>query len=1582
MSESIPSTSACSSKQTSSNPNIRKDRKKYEKLKLPTPPPDPRENKKETCTEREFLEYLEQLQKHTANYSRSTSTLASALIAENAFDHLERLYKLMEQMLELRAQNAKLHRKIRDLEHLNNLEKMYREVENLTESDCPALDKDTAFAETILESILYEPKTSLKPKGSLRQSLMRKHRNRSSSAIDKPVSLDIMGTQDQRRASLCISNTKKSSKVSKWTKVKAAFKWEKASSTVGDAKSLDSGISGIAPVEIARYLRVPSNDDAGHSPSDSGAAEISTPGSLSSASSNENFHKTGHRSLYEEPRSSDDEHSHNYSSHSKEDSNISPRSSQRSHRTPWARMKDMINTRNPVRKKSRLSTHSDDIQIDIELCSDNEEVFEDNQKPQPISTSAATSSGKLDSENDIPLDVRERYKSSNEGLMNNDYSECRKISKWTKVKKAFLPAFDGAVETSVPKDDLLGDGRDVQAEINRNYRHLQKKLSIEFQDKLNEWKRIKQNTTNTLNPAPSSSNAEEPNTTNMAFMKKMEEWEKIKSQPTITKSNIQMKGEDSLPPEFKKKMQEWEKIKKSSVRKSTKKLSDIPRWKSIQVARTPEASHIEIPVISEEFKKKLEEWKHIKASGYKNDENERKNIDDKTPSPKLLRLDSKAMKVQQEKELQWYEKELNKIEKEKGRLERERQKFMEREERLSKLKKSVTGDHKRDILVHTPSGFYKFEGISRKFTQKLYEWEKSRGVRPEYSTFAFLTPEYPKSTIPKVKINGEEQTPSLARSRSVDSVVVSTMNTDCPLVSQPSSLSLNDVDELERTCRIDSKSSSAEYLPSQCPETDAEEPEALIVEVEDFIEETAAPLKSFVEQHNPVYQCEVVRALCEGETCLSPKIRRSESARAQTNYNLIEEVLVLLRHIAENDKEIQNPPMAEKLFSKKELHDQQQNLVCKLIDNLQKLQEENSLVVLNLTKENQDKNSNHIIEILEVVQDLSLEISTMAEKLKHDIEMDNERHTEEFIEEIKGKLLELRRHLSYVCAASDSTAPMKRKLCRMKSIICEKLSNESQCTSDISQTSGNSEQYASRSCGTYVKSETRNTQSQGAVKKRIRYRVENIRRKSLQDSDEDEQSVDEQKKWPKFVRSRTLSDNSVHITEQDEIADDRNANIFPVVSKLTYKDSLTRLNSNDSPVTIFVKTTRKLFTPFIERGFEESEVPENYVHDKVDISTCTQKLENDIKMNVSSDTSNDAQSSGVTGLPPLPSSPTPQRKYLKDMSPSIRMMLAKYHQKISEQDSSNRSGGSSGSASPVAWRSPTAERRVKAQTEKYQEEIKKSSPIALKREVQKSVSQGYIQNVGKREASSSEYKKNIEMMSISRDKCIHKSCSAANLTQKNIQKEEEKPVPETIRNILDYRQKIDRKSSARLSSALRLEKLKKAKEEFLNSGPSSAPPLDNSSKDILQYPTRNRLSQISVDSSSSTSSISPGLLVKSVSAGMINISEEAFKHIEGQTRREYVSLPRNSTLNIVKNSTLSNIAAKFRKVKMRRGKDKDKEKYTTVSELCRQSLVVDINEQSSICNSDTTLCRSIAYEAQPTISKSSSWIRRTKYFKK
>lgn len=95
-------------------------------------------------------------------------------------------------------------------------------------------------------------------------------------------------------------------KVSKWTKVKAAFKWERANPSLNEnGKSTDSGIGLISPLntEVIRYLRVPTmpiacagssadsvlSSSSGHlqggNGNGGGSSNPATPGTMSSASS-------------------------------------------------------------------------------------------------------------------------------------------------------------------------------------------------------------------------------------------------------------------------------------------------------------------------------------------------------------------------------------------------------------------------------------------------------------------------------------------------------------------------------------------------------------------------------------------------------------------------------------------------------------------------------------------------------------------------------------------------------------------------------------------------------------------------------------------------------------------------------------------------------------------------------------------------------------------------------------------------------------------------------------------------------------------------------------------------------------------------------------------------------------------------------------------------------------------------------------------------------------------------------------------------------------------------------------------------
>lgn len=72
-----------------------------------------------------------------------------------------------------------------------------------------------------------------------------------------------------------------------------------------------------------------------------------------------------------------------------------------------------------------------------------------------------------------------------------------KSTRWARVRKAFLARehdFHRVRKTSPNQlSSGLTRGRPtVQDEIQKNYKNLQKKLSLEFQEKISEWERMKQ----------------------------------------------------------------------------------------------------------------------------------------------------------------------------------------------------------------------------------------------------------------------------------------------------------------------------------------------------------------------------------------------------------------------------------------------------------------------------------------------------------------------------------------------------------------------------------------------------------------------------------------------------------------------------------------------------------------------------------------------------------------------------------------------------------------------------------------------------------------------------------------------------------------------------------------------------------------------------------------------------------------------------------------------------------------------------------------------------------------------------------
>lgn len=79
-----------------------------------------------------------------------------------------------------------------------------------------------------------------------------------------------------------------------------------------------------------------------------------------------------------------------------------------------------------------------------------------------------------------------------------------------------------------------------------------------------------------------------------------------------------------------------------------------------------------------------------------------------------------------------------------------------------------------------------FPGISRSFTRKLHEWEKSQGIKPEASTSALLRAARARNTkIPQA---------TLTRTQSDGSVAPSTAGSGR---LHASSLSVNDADDFD-----------------------------------------------------------------------------------------------------------------------------------------------------------------------------------------------------------------------------------------------------------------------------------------------------------------------------------------------------------------------------------------------------------------------------------------------------------------------------------------------------------------------------------------------------------------------------------------------------------------------------------------------------------------------------------------------------------------------------------------------------------------------------------------------------------------
>ena len=114
-------------------------------------------------------------------------------------------------------------------------------------------------------------------------------------------------------------------------------------------------------------------------------------------------------------------------------------------------------------------------------------------------------------------------------------------------------------------------------------------------------------------------------------------------------------------------------------------------------------------------------------------------------------------KSSHESGIAWLEKELYKLQREKRKLEREKAKYIDREQRLEKIRIAMRNQQQKEITVKTSTGEeFKFGGISEKFTRKLFEWEERKNIAPESSTIALLNSNlYGDSPTSKNELDGK-----------------------------------------------------------------------------------------------------------------------------------------------------------------------------------------------------------------------------------------------------------------------------------------------------------------------------------------------------------------------------------------------------------------------------------------------------------------------------------------------------------------------------------------------------------------------------------------------------------------------------------------------------------------------------------------------------------------------------------------------------------------------------------------------------------------------------------------------------------
>ncbi|XP_017848978.1 uncharacterized protein LOC108604159 isoform X2 [Drosophila busckii] len=746
--------------------------------------------------------------------------------AIEAIDQLSHTYALLEGLLEQKL--ATITDNEEEEEEELQLEGAAAVAPALVAPAATVKNSSTADAEfelehslTWLESLMG---TEIVP--ASKPSKFKRIRERSKSMMEEEIHMYLKGERQLKPSSRPYLLRRQStysdnkSKVSKWTKVKAAFKWERAN--VPPSSAPEAGALFPLNLEVERYLKVPINTAGGSSSADSIISSSSghfmsetggTPGTISSASSMDELQlEAGSRTASRRQSAKSDTHE------LPTDERLES-------------VKAMLPSKSASNKSLRRSKAFSDFEVlpedhvaDIKQTCSRRNKF----PPSPLNLNQVCSDlpqlhSPLKSPKDASQTLPRMRHVSSPGNSSVPSSPSRHSDFFGEFESEDLSSGDFSEPTTPNCKPFSAQNED---EIFQRYQLLLLKLDTEF-------KRLK------LSGSGGKRSSEEHSPTQLLHSELM--------------STEQL--EQNLTPQFKKKLHKWRAKQQSSNASSScytepacsptaKSLSggdlkpkiDWNLWSSgaLKLEGQGLCSLPDQKDLPEKFQKKLEQWNRLKcapAGGANSDNDSIKRGSKHGQSTRRGSDDDR-----------WYKHKPHD------------------KEPLSRLKAIVAPDHSsKNIEVKTSAGeVMKFEGISRKFTRKLYEWEKARGIGPEASTFALLHPGYCPIDVRRIKECNKanaEHSPTLSRSLSLDSVAPSAMQAQALAISQQaSSLSLNDVNEVQdmENCSRTGEHEFKKY----------DEPEAVMVEVEEHIHDTASPLvtaHTLVEQQTPIYKYEEVQ---------------------------------------------------------------------------------------------------------------------------------------------------------------------------------------------------------------------------------------------------------------------------------------------------------------------------------------------------------------------------------------------------------------------------------------------------------------------------------------------------------------------------------------------------------------------------------------------------------------------------------------------------------------------------------------------------------------------------------------------------